>query len=118
MFVYFGQLGLGGLTENEKLEFIDYLNSSLRADGAGRVEIVRREEIHTNDAFGMLGDVLNVITAMKLIAEASKSKKLRYFFDKAGEWLKSKNMDTSAHSEARRMIDFLESDEDDKNTSE
>ena len=113
MFVNLGQIGLGELSEEEKLEFIDYLNLNLKQEGLGAAQPVMRDQIHTNSAFEILGNTVNVIAAIQVLYAVGKSKPTRFIYDQAKSWLKSKNKDTSHMEQVERMIAFIESGDED-----
>ena len=115
MFIPLGQIGMGQLTEDEKREFIDFLNAKLAEEGAGSVKPIMEDEIHKNSAFDVLSNTLNVIAAVQIIGgAASKNKKVRDIYDQAVVWMKSKGKDTAHMGDVEKTISFMEENSDAK----
>lgn len=106
MYITIGQLGLGNLSEADKREFLDYLNSELQKEGIGSATPVTGGKIRRK---GLFADVQNAESVIQMIlyapAVVGAAKRLPYFYQKARSWATRKGRDTSQMEMAGRLAE-------------
>lgn len=110
MFIPLGQIGLGELSEEEKRDFIESLNSDLHAEDAGSVKPMMDGEVRKNnfDLMNVVGNGVDVIQAIIYTAAVAKNaKKLPYFYSKAIKWLEKNDKDSEHIAQVKKMMKFF-----------
>ena len=108
MFMPFGELGLGELSEEQKESFLNDLGSEL---GHGeRIEAVNSSNVVRKgvgwDTLSHAADAVEVIGFMYVVGKSSP-KTLRNFFDFANQWTKKRKIKYDA-KKIQEWVDFME----------
>jgi hypothetical protein len=107
MNIFMSQLGLENLSEEEKLEFIKYLNDRLSEDDSGSVKPIEGVVVKK----GILSTLAEADTIIDIITYtfkvAKNAKRLPYFYKQAQAWLKKKGKNPSPDY-VKKMADFLD----------
>lgn len=105
MFIPFGELGLGNLTEEQKKDFISFVSNELNYNE--KVEpFLEAQMVRKGVDWNTINNAESAATIIGIMYKAGKStpKTLRSFFEFAKKWTKKNNIEY----DEKRIADFVE----------
>ncbi len=110
MFIPFGELGLGKLSESQKKNFISFVGSQL--DDDEKVEPFKESQmIRKSVDWNIINNIASTATIIGFIYKAGKSapKTLRNFFEFSKNWAKKNNIEYD-EKQIADWVEFMEKD--------
>jgi len=108
MFIPFGELGLGKLSENDKKSFVSFLKGNIGSDE--NIESVSSAQVVRKGLdWNMVNDTASTATIIGIMYKAGKAtpKGLRSFFELAKMWA-NKNKVEYDEKEIEAWVEFME----------
>lgn len=110
MFIPFGEIGLGKLSEKDKQSFLDYLSGQLEDKGAIK-PVMNSEMVRKGvgwDTVSKAADIAQIVGFTYIVGKGTP-KTLRNFFEYAKQWAHKNNKDYNT-KEIEAFVEFMEKD--------